>query len=386
MEEFPENVSWTKTAAYNRFDVMAKQSELFTLDQVTAAAEQFDACSSAYIQIYENPTVRLHALTRIGAGLLDIDPDGSAEFAERGIEFVQATAGGTDEFDEDAADTFYAIRMLAAGRSQRWAQVRQVAEALLPSAESGEVVEINPWLAVTEADLRVLYSEALTVSGHVDAARQQLWFAAALDEKLVPKRDECLQQHELTQDQLSDLHARTRAFIDRRADTRRNRLMATLQRRPAPDFSLLDTSGKEVSLGDLHGKVVVLTFWATWCGPCVGELKQLDIQYKKRYRDSPDIVVMAISIDSDKTRVVPFVEKHGLSFPVLHADGTAEAEYIVGHGIPQLFVIDRAGYIRFQTEGFFPERPFAEELDWMVEAAMQEPSQAGRLEKPSKGP
>lgn len=371
IERFPDNVSWTQSAARDRFELMGRHPDRFTVDELVAAAEQFDALSVAYIPVYGNPTIRLHALTRIGTVLLQRDPAQTIRFADRGVEFVQATAPQTDEFDEDAAQTFRALRLLAARRLERWSEVREVAGRLLKNVESGLAVTVNPWLPFAEADLRLAYAEALAAAGEVEPAREQLWLAAALDESLVVKRDALPAAHQLTEQDRCALEARARLFLERRAEVQRKEFLAGERCLPAPEFSLPSLAGGRGSLGDLRGKVVVLDFFATWCGPCVAELKELKKAWLERYRDHAVIVFLLISVDAEKDKVAPFTETHGLPFEVLYADGKIDGEYLTGGGIPQLYVIDRQGRIRFQVTGFDLAH-FHEHLDWMIAAALAE--------------
>lgn len=120
---------------------------------------------------------------------------------------------------------------------------------------------------------------------------------------------------------------------------------AMAEKVPAPDFSLLDVSGKPVSLSDFKGKVVLLNFWATWCNVCVEEMEGLN----KLYRDMKDngFLVIAVSIDQSRNDVAKFVSSRRLEFPVL-LDPEKEVyfdKYAV-FGLPTSFLIDKKGYIR----------------------------------------
>jgi peroxiredoxin len=113
---------------------------------------------------------------------------------------------------------------------------------------------------------------------------------------------------------------------------------------------------------------VILDFWATTCGPCIIELGVLQKAYAARYGADPKVEFVAISTDTDKPLVAPFAEKHGYTFPVLLTDGTIETPYGCETTIPQLYVIDPEGRIRFHHEGYLADG-FLERLDWMIEAA-----------------
>jgi len=114
---------------------------------------------------------------------------------------------------------------------------------------------------------------------------------------------------------------------------------------PAPDFRLMDLHGKTVSLSDYQGKVVLLNFWATWCGPCRIEMPAMEDLY--RSMQPKGLEILAVSVDQQGTAVTrPFQEAMGLSFPILH-----DQDYQVGltygaRTLPMTFAIDRRGVIR----------------------------------------
>lgn len=119
---------------------------------------------------------------------------------------------------------------------------------------------------------------------------------------------------------------------------------------PAPDFSLLDLEGNRVSLSDFQGKVVLLNFWATWCGPCKVEMPAMEALY--RHLHSEDFEILAVSIDPQGSVVTrPFQQAWGLTFPILH-----DPDYHVGalygaRTLPMTFLIDRQGIIQHQIFG-----------------------------------
>jgi peroxiredoxin len=111
---------------------------------------------------------------------------------------------------------------------------------------------------------------------------------------------------------------------------------------PVANFSLPDLHGRIVSLSSLKGKVVFLNVWATWCQPCIDEMptiQRLHDQLQPR-----GLEVLAVSLDPLGAQIVaPFVNKYGLSFPVL-LDAKSQLQKLYGTtGVPESFIIDKTG-------------------------------------------
>jgi peroxiredoxin len=119
---------------------------------------------------------------------------------------------------------------------------------------------------------------------------------------------------------------------------------------PAPNFRLRDLNGQMVSLSDLRGKVVLLNFWATWCGPCRVEMPAMEELYRTFSRN--DFEILAVSTDAQGASVTrPFQQENHLTFPILH-----DADYRVGltygaRSLPMTFMVDRQGIVRHQIFG-----------------------------------
>ncbi len=119
---------------------------------------------------------------------------------------------------------------------------------------------------------------------------------------------------------------------------------------PAPNFQLPDLNNHLVALSDLRGKVVLLNFWATWCGPCRVEMPAMEQLYHTFVRK--DFEILAVSIDAQGVAVTrPFQQEYHLTFPILH-----DPDYRVGlmygaRSLPMTFLVDRQGVVRHQIFG-----------------------------------
>jgi len=130
---------------------------------------------------------------------------------------------------------------------------------------------------------------------------------------------------------------------------------SALVNKPAADFTLSSLDGEQVSLADYRGKKkVVLSFWASWCGPCRMELPVLANFYKKYHKDSSDFEILAISIDDDREAAEAYAAKAKLPFPVLLDPDSKAADLYSVDGIPTLFIVDTQGKIIEGITGMNP--------------------------------
>ena len=113
---------------------------------------------------------------------------------------------------------------------------------------------------------------------------------------------------------------------------------------PAPNFSLPDLDGQMVSLADYRGKVVLLNIWATWCPPCLEEMPSMEKLYQELKGEGFEI--LAVSIDESGAQdVLPFMQKHKLSFPALTDSKGAIKNLYQTTGVPESFIIDKDGIL-----------------------------------------
>ena len=128
----------------------------------------------------------------------------------------------------------------------------------------------------------------------------------------------------------------------------------------APDFTLIDLEGNQVSLSDFRGKTVFVNFWATWCPPCRAEMPEIEAVYQE-YKDK-GVVIIGVDIEETKEEVLQFVQQGGYSWTfVLDTTGEVTANYKI-QAIPTSFFIDREGIIRAMNVGALTKRTMEVQL------------------------
>ena len=138
-----------------------------------------------------------------------------------------------------------------------------------------------------------------------------------------------------------------------------SKLVADDQRRERADFTLTDLEGKTWSLQALHGKVVLVNFWATWCPPCRKEMPDLETLYQE-FKDQ-GFLVLAIS-DEDISKVQPFIAEHRTTYPILLDPGHKVHQLFQIQGIPKSFVYGRDGKLVTEAIDMRTRRQFLEML------------------------
>ena len=113
----------------------------------------------------------------------------------------------------------------------------------------------------------------------------------------------------------------------------------------APWFAAELADGGTFEMADLQGKVILINFWATWCGPCVGEMPAFESLYAD-YADNPDVAIVAVDVEEKKKTVDYFAEVNGYTFPIAYDEQGKIGNRYPTSGIPYTVIVGKDGYIR----------------------------------------
>jgi peroxiredoxin len=136
-------------------------------------------------------------------------------------------------------------------------------------------------------------------------------------------------------------------------------------RKPAPEFTLKDADGKTVHISDYKGKVVLLDFFATWCGPCKIEIPWF-MDFERKHRDK-GFAVIGVSMDEDGWDAVkPFVNRMAINYRVLMGDDSVAQAFGGVDALPTTFLIDREGRIAAVHVGLASKGDFENGIDELL--------------------
>lgn len=128
----------------------------------------------------------------------------------------------------------------------------------------------------------------------------------------------------------------------------------------APDFSLQTINGESRSLAEQRGKIVVMNFWATWCGPCEIEMPMFESFYETK---PEQVEIIAVNYDEPPGKVRAYADRLNLDFPILLDPGGSIQELYRVRAYPTTFFVDQSGFIRFHHIGILSQDKFASYLD-----------------------
>jgi len=132
-------------------------------------------------------------------------------------------------------------------------------------------------------------------------------------------------------------------------------------RKPAPEFALKDIDGRTVNLSDYKGKVVLLNFWATWCGPCKIEIPWL-IDFEQKYKDR-GFAVIGVAMDDDGWQAVkPYLAQSKINYRVILGDDSVSTLYGGVESLPTTFILDQDGKIASTHIGLVSKSDYENEI------------------------
>jgi cytochrome c biogenesis protein CcmG/thiol:disulfide interchange protein DsbE len=133
----------------------------------------------------------------------------------------------------------------------------------------------------------------------------------------------------------------------------------------APDFTLEAADGHKVTLSELRGQVVLLNFWATWCGPCKIEMPWF-MDFQRKYKDR-GFTVLAVSLDEGGWDVVrPYAEEMQFNFPVVVGSDEIASGFGEFDALPTTFVLDKDGKIVASHTGLVDRATYEEEIEKLL--------------------
>jgi thiol-disulfide isomerase/thioredoxin len=132
------------------------------------------------------------------------------------------------------------------------------------------------------------------------------------------------------------------------------------------DFTLKDVSGKDVTLADYKGKVILLDFWATWCGPCKVEIPHF-VEFQEKY-GAKGLQIVGVSVDDPVDKLAPYVKEMGMNYPVLQGLGHDDVQDAYGPilGIPVSVMISRDGKVCATHTGLTGKDVFEKEIQALL--------------------
>lgn len=134
----------------------------------------------------------------------------------------------------------------------------------------------------------------------------------------------------------------------------------------APDFTLNSRSGKNLRLSDYRGNVVLLNFWASWCGPCRQEMPLLEGMYKKYKKLG--FTILGVNVEQDSSKAKSYLSDISVSFPILYDNANTASKLYNVSAMPTTIIIDRNGNMRYLHKGYKPgyEKDYKKQIKALI--------------------
>jgi cytochrome c biogenesis protein CcmG/thiol:disulfide interchange protein DsbE len=147
-------------------------------------------------------------------------------------------------------------------------------------------------------------------------------------------------------------------------------LVSSAERKPAPDFALKDSAGKQFSLKDYRGKILLLDFWARWCHGCKQEMPWF-VDLHRKYRES-GLEVVGVSMDDDGWKAVtPFIKSAAVPYQIVLGDDKTAKDYHI-EGMPDTFLIDREGRLAAVYNGMVDREDIEKNVQSLLQTNQQQ--------------
>jgi thiol-disulfide isomerase/thioredoxin/tetratricopeptide (TPR) repeat protein len=222
-----------------------------------------------------------------------------------------------------------------------------------------------------DPELNEAYAKSLIANARYESALKEIEAFLSSAKHTPPMKEMLKTAYIHTKGSDSGFNSYMAKFVSIAQEMLMSKLKEEMISRPAPNFSLIDLNGKQVSLSDFKGRTVIIDFWATWCGPCLSSFPGLQ-QAVNKYAEENDVKFLFINswerVKDKKQNASDFMKKNNYTFHVLMDEkNKVITEYKVS-GIPTKFIIDKNQNIRFISVGYTgtPEG-LVEELSTMIE-------------------
>jgi len=137
---------------------------------------------------------------------------------------------------------------------------------------------------------------------------------------------------------------------------------------PAPDFALKSHSGENLRLSEFRGEVVMINFWASWCGPCRQEMPLLDELYTQ-YQPL-GFTILGVNVEEDPSKAKQLLKENPVNFPILYDDKSEVSKLYKVVAMPSTVLVDRDGNVRYLHQGYKPG--YEESYQHQVRALIRE--------------
>ncbi len=277
----------------------------------------------------------------------------------------------TDEFLESAKEYYVERNLTEEELNDRLTAYRAMvsdgyAQLLIERRQLTEALNVYEEIIADYKDTEILlnYGKALNSMNRYEASLVACIEALKMTPGSLDAKAEVMNTAELLGYSKAEINTMINETVFVGRNLLRQNLLADQLDVPMPAFEIKGLDDTVLSSEEFKDKILIVSFFSTWCPPCRKELPHLNEVYHQ-YLEDDDVKIIVVSTDSDKFLVPPFIEKYGYDFPVYYADGLNK-EFGV-KGIPTLFVIGKDGMIRYKKVGYSEGEEFGKIMSWYID-------------------